>query len=155
MPQPDEREVLISVDVETSGPTPGTGSLIAIGACLVARPDIGFYRELQPLPGLPWDTGAERVHGLSEQRLLEQGLPPAAAMADMGEWVESVCDGGWPVFVDATLGVGARKLLDHAANVVESAVAICVWEAEDEPWVYLAVSFEVFLKDACFMIVLL
>ncbi len=34
-------EVLISVDVETSGPTPGTGSLIAIGACPVFDPDRG------------------------------------------------------------------------------------------------------------------
>jgi len=31
-------EVLVSVDVETSGPTPGTGSLIALGACLVVAP---------------------------------------------------------------------------------------------------------------------
>jgi ribonuclease T len=99
MPQPHDREVLISVDVETSGPTPGTGSLIAIGACLVDRPDVGFYRELQPIVGLPWDPGAERVHGLSETRLDEQGLPPGAAMADMGAWVAGVCAGGRPVFV--------------------------------------------------------
>ena len=55
---------LISVDVETSGPSPGTGSLLAIGACLVDEPAQSFYRELQPDPGTAWDPDAAPVHGL-------------------------------------------------------------------------------------------
>ncbi len=47
---------------------------------------------------------------------------------------------GWPVFVDATMAGAARRLLDHAASVVGSAHATCVWEAADEPWVYMASS---------------
>lgn len=99
MPPRDLPEILISVDVETSGPTPATGSLIAIGACLVDRPEVTFYRELQPIAGLPWDAATERIHGLSEARLWEQGLPPAEAMIDLERWVAEVSAGARPVFV--------------------------------------------------------
>jgi signal transduction histidine kinase len=47
---------------------------------------------------------------------------------------------GWPVFVDINLTGGASKLLAHAAGVVGSAGAVAVWEADDEPWMYLAAS---------------
>jgi signal transduction histidine kinase len=47
---------------------------------------------------------------------------------------------GWPVFADASLGGGARKVLEHAANVVGSARAVAVWEVDEEPWVYVALS---------------
>jgi signal transduction histidine kinase len=46
----------------------------------------------------------------------------------------------WPVFVDAGLSAGARKLLEHAASVVGATAASAVWEADDEPWIYLATS---------------
>lgn len=47
---------------------------------------------------------------------------------------------GWPVFADASLAGGARKVLEHAANVVGAVRAVSVWEAEEEPWVYVALS---------------
>jgi signal transduction histidine kinase len=47
---------------------------------------------------------------------------------------------GWPVFADASLAGGARKVLEHAANVVGSVRAVAVWEADEEPWVYVVVS---------------
>jgi signal transduction histidine kinase len=49
---------------------------------------------------------------------------------------------GWPVFVDVNLAGGASKLLAHAASVVGCDCAVAVWEAEDEPWMYLAGSEE-------------
>ncbi len=80
-PGPDARratrEVLVSVDVETSGPSPGTGSLLAIGACLVDDPAQSFYRELQPDPRPPWDPDAARVHGLDRDRAGAAGLAPS------------------------------------------------------------------------------
>src|SRR5262245_39983100 len=45
---------------------------------------------------------------------------------------------GWPVFVDAGLAGGASKLLAHASAVVGCTDVVAVWEAEDEPWAYLA-----------------
>jgi signal transduction histidine kinase len=47
---------------------------------------------------------------------------------------------GWPVFVDAQLAAGARKVLEHAASVVGCARATAVWEADDEPWIFEAAS---------------
>jgi ribonuclease T len=92
-------EIFISVDVEASGPTPGSGSLIAIGACLVDAPDVGFYVELRPISDLPWDAGAQRVHGLDQERLAAEGVPPAEAMERFAAWVTSVADGARPVLV--------------------------------------------------------
>ena len=93
-------ETWISVDVETSGPTPGTGSLLSIGACLVDDPDIGFEVRLRPDPALPWSVEAEAVHLLSREQLLRDGLEPAAATEALVAWVERVVPAGHrPVLV--------------------------------------------------------
>jgi DNA polymerase III epsilon subunit-like protein len=93
-------ETWISVDVETSGPTPGSGSLLAIGACLVDRPDEAIEILLRPDPALPWRDEAEAVHGLSRERLERDGLDPAVAMAALAAWLERVVPAsGRPVFV--------------------------------------------------------
>jgi ribonuclease T len=92
-------EVLISVDVEASGPSPSTGSLIAVGACLVDDPGVGFYTELKPLPGVPWSDEAERIHGLARGRLDASGLEPTEAMARFAAWLDKVRAGRYPVFV--------------------------------------------------------
>jgi len=92
-------EVLISVDVEASGPTPGTGSLLAIGACLVEDPARSFYRELQPISGLPWDEDAALIHRLDRAELERHGVDPATAMVDLGAWVDEVRGSGHAVFV--------------------------------------------------------
>jgi DNA polymerase III epsilon subunit-like protein len=93
-------ETWISVDVETSGPTPASGSLLAIGACLVDSPEEGIELLLRPDPGLPWREDAEAVHHLSRDRLAREGLEPGRAMELLAEWVERhVPPGGRPVFV--------------------------------------------------------
>jgi len=92
-------EVLISVDIETSGDSPSTGSLLSIGACLVDDPTSGIYLELKPEPDLPWSADAERVHGLSADRLRRDGLDPAQALRQLDDWVLQIAAGRWPVFV--------------------------------------------------------
>ena len=84
-------EDLVSVDIEASGPSPSTGSLISIGACLVNDPQLGFYVEIQPMPGLPWSAAAERVHGLSQKHLATQGQPPGDAMQAFAQWLSENC----------------------------------------------------------------
>ncbi len=96
MPQ---HEIFVSVDIEASGPSPGTGSMVAVGACLVADPEIGFYREIRPFAGLPWDPATERVHGLTRDYLAERGVEATVAMGDLAEWLELVAPGGPPIFV--------------------------------------------------------
>jgi ribonuclease T len=92
-------EAWISVDVEASGPTPSTGSLIAIGACLVDQPEVQFEALVAPISGLPWSDAAERVHGLSRDRLAREGAPPENAMRSFVDWVDTVAAGRRPVFV--------------------------------------------------------
>lgn len=93
-------ETWISVDVETSGPTPGTGSLLSIGACLVDRPEEGIELLLRPDPTLPWGDDAEAVHRLSRDVLAREGLEPARAMELLAAWLERVVPaGGVPVLV--------------------------------------------------------
>ena len=36
-------------------------------------PRSGFYRELRPIDGLPWEASAEAVHGLSREHLAGRG----------------------------------------------------------------------------------
>jgi len=44
---------------------------------------------------------------------------------------------GWPIFVDVSIAGAASKLLAHAATVVQCERVVAIWEAEDEPWVYV------------------
>lgn len=92
-------EIFISVDVEASGPSPSTGSLIAIGACVVDDPSVAFYVELRPLPGRPWHEDAAAIHGLSRRRLESAGRAPADAMKEFAAWLETAAAGRRPVFV--------------------------------------------------------
>jgi DNA polymerase III epsilon subunit-like protein len=93
-------ETWISVDVETSGPTPSAGSLLSIGACLVDDPERGIELLLRPEPGRPWAEDAQEVHGLDRGLLERDGLDPADAMARLEAWTaEVVPPGSRPVMV--------------------------------------------------------
>lgn len=87
-------ETWISVDVETSGPTPGTGSLLSIGACLVDDPERGIELLLRPEPGLPWSDDAEAIHRLDRAGLERDGMDPADAMAALEGWLADVVPAG-------------------------------------------------------------
>jgi len=92
-------EAYISVDVETAGPSPSRYSLLSIGACLVSQPQRSFYIELQPVNDemLP---EAFAIHGLSIEALIDEGVPPAEAMALFESWLKEVVpEGQVPVFV--------------------------------------------------------
>jgi DNA polymerase III epsilon subunit-like protein len=87
-------EIWISVDVETSGPTPSTGSLLAIGACLVDRPEEGIELLLAPDPALPWSDEAAAVHLLDRETLVREGLEPRAALQALEAWLGRVAPAG-------------------------------------------------------------
>lgn len=88
----------ISVDVETAGPVPAEYPMLALGACPVTDPDLGFYVELQP-DRPKADQEAVAVSGLQPERLAREGTPPAQAMADFAAWVEEVAAGSRAVMV--------------------------------------------------------
>ena len=100
-----ERETWISVDVETSGPTPATGSLLAIGACRIDWPEEAIELLLRPDPAMPWDDAAARIHGLARDELLRTGLDPRAAAVAFDRWLTGVVPtGSRPVFVGLNAG---------------------------------------------------
>lgn len=108
-------ETWISVDVETSGPTPATGSLLAIGACLVDSPEQGIEILLRPDPGLPWREDAEAVHRLSRDRLAREGLEPGRAMELLAAWVDDVVPpGSRPVLVSFNAPFDWMFVADYA-----------------------------------------
>jgi ribonuclease T len=93
------REIIISVDVETSGPIPGEYSMLSIGACLVDDDTISFSALLKPV-NRNADPKALEVTGLALDRLDAEGEDPAAAMKRFADWITEVTpDGGTPVFV--------------------------------------------------------
>ena len=93
-----DQNVLVSVDVETSGPIPGEYSLLTVGACAIDGDDV-FSCELKPLNGNA-DPKAMEVVGLSLESLEQTGLPPLRAMRRFSSWLDGLRLGaGSPVFV--------------------------------------------------------
>ena len=87
-------ETWVSVDIETSGPTPHTGSLLSIGACLVADERQGIEVLLRPDPTMPWTDEAQRIHGLDRATLEREGMDPEAALSRLEAWLGSVVPAG-------------------------------------------------------------
>jgi DNA polymerase III epsilon subunit-like protein len=93
------REVFLSVDVETAGPIPGEYSLLTIGACNIEDPTDTFSCALKPITHHA-DPAALEVTGLSLVQLEQDGLEPAVGMQLFGEWVrQSAGHDGTPIFV--------------------------------------------------------
>lgn len=93
------KEIFVSVDVETAGPIPGEYSLLSIGACLVDDDNEAFECEIQPING-NFVPEALAVTGLSLEHLKQIGLPPTKAMRQFADWSKSrIRGGGSLVFV--------------------------------------------------------
>ena len=43
----------------------------------------------------------------------------------------------WPLVIDADTAASMRNILSHGATAVGAATALAVWEAEEEPWLYV------------------
>jgi len=86
----EDRDLFISVDVETAGPIPGEYSLLAIGACLVDSPEEDtFLCYLRPL-NTNADPAALKVTGLSLEALARTGLEPTEGMTRFATWLDEV-----------------------------------------------------------------
>lgn len=82
-------ERLVSVDVETAGPTPGDYAMISIGACLIDEPERGFYVELKPDRDAVVES-ALKVSGLDMAELKAHGTEPKQAMEEFAQWIRDV-----------------------------------------------------------------
>lgn len=91
-------ETWVSVDVETSGPSPTLHSILSIGAVLIDHPDREFYVELKPTTDA-FIESALRVSGLDFDELKATGVEPRDAMERFAQWLEAaVPAGSVPVF---------------------------------------------------------
>jgi len=97
-----------SADVEADGPIPGPYSMVSVGVAVagVRNPEFTpidptrftFYRELRPISE-EWDPPALAVSGLTREHLVDNGVDPAAAMAELTDFIRTTADGARPVFV--------------------------------------------------------
>jgi DNA polymerase III epsilon subunit-like protein len=79
-------EILISVDIEASGPIPGRYSMLSLGACLIGDTADALYLEFQPVNDevVPEAVATAR---LDLAKLQSDGTPPRVAMAQLSEWL--------------------------------------------------------------------
>lgn len=108
----------VSVDVETSGPTPGKYSMLSLGACIVGETHIQFYRELKPISqyyimeamrvgakgleclhyGEDFDTESKNFKPVKVLEVLSRrGEEPIKVMNDFAEWINQNTKGFKPV----------------------------------------------------------
>lgn len=94
----DDKETLIFVDIESSGPIPSQYSLLSIGACSLWEPRQSFYIELQPDSEI-FSEQSMKVNHLSLEKLADDGIHPSEAMQRFGDWVgRTVPEGNQAVF---------------------------------------------------------
>lgn len=91
----------ISVDVETTGPTPAKYHLFEIGACLVDDINIVFETKTAVPKHGAWDPKALAAIGVTPEKLPRREEAPMlkTAMRAFAEWTEVVAAGKKPVFV--------------------------------------------------------
>jgi DNA polymerase III epsilon subunit-like protein len=90
---------MISVDVETAGPNPGSYALLSIGACTLGQPRQTFYVELKP-DRLDFQPQAMEIHRLDLDGLAKKGLNPKEALLLLEQWLNTVVpEGRQPIFL--------------------------------------------------------
>ncbi len=84
----------ISVDIEATGPTPGSYSMVSLGAWVIGEPDRTFYAELKPVTDR-YEKKALNVAmpGRTHDSLFETGEDPEVVMDRFAGWVDSVREG--------------------------------------------------------------
>lgn len=93
-----QKEIYISVDIETSGPNPNDYAMLSIGACTIKAPRKSFYIELKPDRD-GFTTEALGISNLSLEKLKNTGIHPKDAMQDFLLWIrDAALDNSQPVF---------------------------------------------------------
>ncbi|MEE2758258.1 MAG: exonuclease domain-containing protein [Myxococcota bacterium] len=90
--------IFLSLDIETSGLTPGLYSVVSIGAVPVVRRRGAwsvnlkrtFYAEIQPQPGLLTSEDSVEIHGLDDRYLRDNGASPVEAMTALRTYLETL-----------------------------------------------------------------
>src|SRR5437762_776462 len=96
-------EAYISVDVETSGPIPGTYSMLSIGACEIGEPATAFYCELKPINDR-FVPNAIAIVGRPLSLFQETGKDPQQAMTEFRDWISKTTAGRNAILVGFNVG---------------------------------------------------
>ncbi len=102
-------DVYFSVDIETDGPISGPYSLLSLAIVPAGSMSEGhfvpppeqrhaLYLELRPISD-EFEPEALAVNGLDRDRLAREGLDPAEAMKQAGDWITAHAGEGVPVLV--------------------------------------------------------
>jgi len=91
-------DVFVSVDIEADGPIPGDHSMISLGAVVIGKRDLTFYRELRPISER-FVPEALAVSGLDRDKLCKEGADPEVGMREFASFLKDASPGGRPVFV--------------------------------------------------------
>lgn len=141
-------DLYISVDCEASGSFPGRNALLSIGAVVVKREartwrlGDSFYAEWAPPAGAVEDPAATEVHGLSLEKLRQEGVDPRQGAFAFAEWVKAQSPRRKPFFVGFNAAfdwafvlhafglVGLENPFHHAPIDLKSAI----WGAHGGDW---------------------
>jgi ribonuclease T len=91
-------ELYISVDIEASGPIPGSFSMLSIGASIVGQPGQKFYEELKPI-SRAFLPKALKITGRTFDYFVKVGTSPSQAMRNFNDWIVEVAIDMEPIFV--------------------------------------------------------
>jgi DNA polymerase III epsilon subunit-like protein len=85
---------MIIIDTETGGLDPRGCALVSVAAVHVESNAL-FYGIVAPVEGLRLEEGAEQVHGLTMDYLLEHGLEESEVLGKLNDWL-----GQWEGFTE-------------------------------------------------------
>lgn len=92
------KDFFVSVDVEASGPVPGTYSMLALGATVVGESGQEFYAEIRPINDASV-AAAMNVIGKNLEDFRRTGREPIDVMLEFEAWIREVSDRQQPIFV--------------------------------------------------------
>lgn len=104
------REVVISVDLATTGPVLGTHEVIAIGACVVGYPKT--YFEIISPTNSSYIPSTIDSHGITVERAKKEGGPRDRVVASFSRWVDGVAEVLRPVMLSYNTSVNFQVITE-------------------------------------------
>lgn len=92
------KDLYVSVDVETSGPIVGRHSLLAIGACVTSDVQRRFQRIVKPISA-EVEAAAMEIVGKPLSSFQEHGIDPGVVCDELRGWLADESGSKRPVFV--------------------------------------------------------
>ncbi|MDI6820718.1 MAG: exonuclease domain-containing protein [Patescibacteria group bacterium] len=92
------KEIYISIDVETTGPIPSEYSMYQLGACMVGKFDVLFFKEIKLL-NENFEQSALDSCKVTIEELKNKGEDPIIVMDSFDSWIKEAIGNCRPVFI--------------------------------------------------------